>query len=272
MKTFIAVCNYDRRWYARRSIALATTLWSSVLIGALILLKHTMPTRSVSPLLAMGALVQDTLMIAVPFVFIRYAIDLGRSASPQRPRAFVHALPVERRELALAKLFHGFVWAFLVPLLGVMALIFSFALFNSDWPDQAHQLVSLLKRPGFLFGVPLFVLVSLTWIMLLSALIAGRWLVVGAPLLIIGEAIAHNITSWHALTLYLMALKDHPRPTLSVGIDLGLSVLFALSLAVVFVRYHIRRNRTWGLSGAFLVLVGMEGVRALACWYTTRPN
>lgn len=269
MRTFIAVSNHDRRWYARRSITLAAMVGLCVFIGALILLNHSvLPLKRVSPLLAVAALVQDALMIAAPFVFIRYAADLGRSATPFRPRFFVHTLPVDRRELALAKLFHGFVWLFTVPLLCIVGVLFAFTLLKSDWLASL-PFQTVLQRPGFWLGLPVWVLVSLVWTMLLAALLSGRWLVIGVPLLIIGEAISRNITTGKSLMVYLAALRDHPRAPLSVGIDLGLLVLMALLLAGIFVHYHVRRNRTWSLVGAILVLVVVDGLRALACWQTT---
>lgn len=270
MKTFITVLNHDRHWYARRSMVLSVTVGLIALIGVLILANVPgLPLKNVSPLLALSALVQDALMIAAPFVFILYAVDLGRSATPYRPRIFIHTLPVDRRELALAKLLHGFVWIFFIPLLlCIIGVLLAFALLRSEWPVQA-PLTSMLQRLGFWIGLPLWVLVCLVWTMLLAALLPGRWLVMGVPLLIVGEAVARNITTTHSLVAYVMALRDHPRSTLSVGLDLGLVALMALLLSAIFVRYHMQRNRTRSLTGAFLVLAGIDALRALACWYTT---
>lgn len=195
------------------------------------------------------------LAVALPLLFVGNTIAEGRAASPREFRHFVHALPVDRKEWALAKLASAGFWLGIVPTLLLLGTGLVLHLLQIAHPAGGlAKAVSILQCLGTLSAFAV-------WTMLWAAAFPHRWVLLGIPLFVLGEGLARGITSAEDLAASI------PRTLLASGLDMGLLVVLAGLLAVVFVLYHERRRRGWALAAAFLALGGIDGVRALVWWW-----
>lgn len=195
--------------------------------------------------------VSGTLMIvALPLLFLGNLTEVGRAASPQEFRHFVHTLPVDRGEWAMAKLASAFVAVGLVPLVLLTAMVYAAKLvFGTPFG----------LKPGF-FEFSCILLVGTVWTMFWAAVLPHRWVTLGIPVFILGEGLARGMASFEGVA------AGFARTLLVRSVDMGLQALLAVLLAAVFVLYHQRRSRGWALAAAFLVLVGVDGLRAVVGW------
>ena len=250
MKTMTAFWRYDWQRNASRHLALAALAaawpWAMTFGRA-----GVDDGRWWTPvLLTVGV----ALGVAIPLLFMGNIIEEGRVASPREFRHFVHVLPVDRKEWALAKLASAGLWVGIVPTLLLFGTGLALHLLQGGHPTGGlAKVVGVLQLLATLSAFTV-------WTMLWAALFPHRWVLLGIPLFVLGEGLARGITSAEAL------VSSIPRTLLASGLDMGLLVVLAGLLAVVFVLYHQRRSRGWALATGFFVLVGVDGLRAVVGW------
>lgn len=244
MKTMNAFWRYDwtrnRGWYV--------TIWALVVLGVLAVWAAKMGRGTMWA--APAVVVLPASVVAVPLLLVRGVIELGRIGSPRQVRHFVHTMPVDRSEWALAKLLGAVAYLLGLPLLLLVAGGFLMK-FTMGVPFG-------LKPAFFVFLCAL--LAGTIWTMLWSALLPHRWVLLGIPVFVVGECLARGVTSLESQQTGVA------KTLLASSLDMGLLVLLAVLLGGVFVRYHQRRSRVWALIAAFIVLGGVDGVRALVWW------
>lgn len=188
--------------------------------------------------------------LGAPLLWVSNAIELGRSGSPRAARHFVHTLPVERGEWAVAKLLGGLGYLALIPGLLLVTMAFAAKLaFGTSFGVHAGfcDALCLLMAGG-------------VWTMLWAALLPHRWVLIGIPLFALAESLARRVLGFDGMRTGLV------KTLLGGSLDMGLLVVLALLLAVVFVRYHQRRSRGWTLLAACMVLGGVDAARAWVGW------
>ena len=192
-----------------------------------------------------------SLGLAIPLLFVGNVIEIGRAGAPREFRHFVHILPVDRGEWALAKLVDALVWVGAVPLgLFVGAAFFAKHVFGIPFGFQ----------PGF-FEFLGIMLAGTVWTMLWAALLTHRWVLLGIPVFVLGEGLARGATSVED------AVAAVARTLLASALDIGLQAMLAVLLAVVFVLYHQRRSRVWAMAAACFALASIDGLRAFVWWW-----
>lgn len=185
--------------------------------------------------------------MVIPLLLASDAIELGRAGSPRETHHFVHTLPVDRGQWALAKLVGSLLYVGVVPALLFVAMAFGVKLLLG---------IPFELTPGF----PCVLAAGVVWVMLWAALLPHRWVMVGIPVFVLGECLARGVTSLERLQ------SGVPKSASASVSDMGLLVLLAALLGAVFVRYHQRRARIWALVAAFAALGGIDAVRALVWW------
>ena len=246
METMKAFWRYDwqRNWGRHVALAILALAWPWAMEAAVVGMRDGAAWAVVILPVGMAG------FLAGPLLWVSDVIELGRAGSPREPRHFVHTLPVDRGEWAVAKLLGALVYVGLVPALLLVAMVFAAKLTFGTPFGLKIDVFSFLCTSA----------VGIVWTMLWAALLPHRWVLLGIPVFVLGEGLARGATSLDGLATSVA------RTLLAHSLDMGLLVLLALLLAAVFVRYHQRRSRGWALLAAFVALGGIDGVRALVWW------
>ncbi len=246
METMKAFWRYDwqRNWGRHAALIALVVTWPWAMEAAQAAMDHGVSWAAAILAVAIPS------FLAIPLLLVGEAIELGRVGSPREARNFVHTLPVDRGEWALAKLSAALTYTVLMPvlILGCMAFAAKLAFGTPFGLNPA------------LFDLLCVLLAGTVWTMLWAALLPHRWVLIGIPVFLLGEGLARGLTSFGSLETGVV------KTLLARSLDMGLLVLLALSLALVFVRYHQRRSQGRALLAAFLALGGIDGVRALVWW------
>ncbi len=254
METMKAFWRYDWRRNAPRHLAL--TVMMAVWPWAVAVGRSGMESgRLWAPvLIAVGG----ALVVAIPLLFVGNVVEVGRAASPRENRHFAHVLPIDRKVWALAKLAGAGIWALALPVALLAANGIAFHLLQMG--NLGHSIVGdFAKAAEFLHFLSMLSAFTV-WTMLGAALLPHRWVLVGVPVFVLGEALVRGITS-------MADLQTSVQWTLLArGFDMGLLLVLAGLLAVVFVLYHERRRRGWALAAMLLAFASVDGVRALVWW------
>ncbi len=246
METMKAFWRYDwqRNWGRHVALATLVVMWPWAMAGAQAGMERGVMWSAAVFVIAMAS------FLAIPLLLVSDVIELGRAGSPREAHHFVHTLPVARGEWALAKLAGALVYVGVVPVLLFVAMVFT--------ANHAFGAPFEIKA-GFLDSLCVL-LAGGVWTMLWAAVLPHRWVLIGIPVFVLGEGLARGATSLDGLATSVAGTL------LARSLDMGLLVLLAALLGAVFVRYHQRRSRVWGLVAAFVVLGGVDGVRALTWW------
>lgn len=246
MKTLNAVWSFDCRRYVTRSIVLVAAVIafdSGGLLG--VGAAHVTVFMFLKMALMMGG------FLVAPLLFMGSAIEVGRSGSPREFRLFIHTLPVDRSEVAVAKLLYAFVWVEALPVFVASSGIVITNLIRGIPVrlDYAGAIPAMLVLTAAMF-----------WVMLISALFPHRAVLVGVPVFVLGEALARNVTGIQSLAI------NAPHSILARWTDGGLLGIQIFLICTIFVLYYTYRSRRWTLLAGLLALGGTDGLRALFNW------
>lgn len=181
--------------------------------------------------------------LLLPLLQVGGLIELGREGSPRVRRSFVHTLPVDAGKWALAKLASALAGIVLLPVAALVlgGLTAKLAFGSPGGINQSFAVFVVL------------VLAGSVWTLLWASLLPHRWVLLGIPLFLGGEAMARRVTSLEALGSVT---------TWETPVDLALLAVLVSGVAYLLVRYHRNRRTLQTMLFALLVLVVCDGARA----------